>query len=305
MRTPQLRRSHRKSTPISPSKRRKLCAAYLFLLPSLFGVGGFVLLPFADVVRRSFVQAVGNGFVGFSNYRAVFENEAFSRAVKNTLRFMGTCIPLLLFLSLLTAALVSALPAAKRLLKTGFLLPMAIPAASAVVFFRLMFDRKGWLNGYLEALGIAGRDWLGEDSAFWVLTLCYIWKNLGYDMVLWLAGLGAIPQEQYEAARVQGAGSFACFWYITLPQLKETVFVTALLSFINAFRVFREAYLIAGDYPHESIYMLQHVFNNWFTNLDIQKMSAAAVLLVLLMGGILGAKEILEAKRKKREERVR
>ena len=102
-------------------------------------------------------------------------------------------------------------------------------------------------------------------------------------MILWLAGLGAIPEEQYEAAKVQGAGAWACFRYITLPQLKETLFVTALLSFVKAFRVFREACLLAGEYPHESIYMLQHLFNNWFVNLDIQKMTAAAVM----TGGVL------------------
>ena len=72
-----------------------------------------------------------------------------------------------------------------------------------------------------------------------------------------------------------------------MPQLKETLFVTTLLSFVNAFRVFREAYLLAGEYPHESIYMLQHLFNNWFVNLDIQKMTAAAVMLVTLTGGVL------------------
>lgn len=85
----------------------------------------------------------------------------------------------------------------------------------------------------------------------------------------------------------------ACFRFITLSQLKETAFVTALLSFINAFRVFREAYLIAGDYPpHEGIYMMRHLFNNLFTNLDIQKTTAAAVMLVVLIGGILIGNEI-------------
>ena len=81
----------------------------------------------------------------------------------------------------------------------------------------------------------------------------------------------------------RSAGAWACFRYITLPQLKETLFVTALLSFVNAFRVFREAYLLAGEYPHESIYMLQHLFNNWFVNLDFDKMAAAAVC----VGGFL------------------
>ena len=200
---------------------------------------------------------------------------------------MFTCLPLLMILSLFLAVLVRRAVRFQRWMKTGFLLPMAIPAASVVIFFKLVFDEKGWLGRLTGALGMEAVDWLASDWAFLVLIACYIWKNLGYDIILWLAGLGAIPGEQYEAARVQGAGEWACFWYITLPQLKETVFVTGLLSFVNAFRVFREAYLLAGDYPHESIYMLQHLFNNWFVNLDIQKMTAAAVMLVIVTGAAI------------------
>ena len=269
------------------SKRRTRMRGYMFLLPSLIGTGGFVLIPFLDVVRRSFLQAVGNGFVGLENYRTVLENKAFRLAAGNTVRFMFTCLPLLMILSLFLAVLVRRAVRFQRWMKTGFLLPMAIPAASVVIFFKLVFDEKGWLGRLTGALGMEAVDWLASDLAFLVLVACYIWKNLGYDIILWLAGLGAIPGEQYEAARVQGAGEWACFWYITLPQLKETVFVTGLLSFVNAFRVFREAYLLAGDYPHESIYMLQHLFNNWFVNLDIQKMTAAAVMLVIVTGAAI------------------
>ncbi|MCI8292409.1 MAG: sugar ABC transporter permease [Hespellia sp.] len=278
---------------IEKNKRyQKECrSGYLFLLPSLLGTGGFVLLPFLDVFRRSFVRAVGNGFVGMENYRQVLENKAFRLAAVNTVRFMGICLPLLLGLSLLLALLIQRLPRFQKWVKTGFLLPMAIPAASVVVFFRMLFDKRGWLNQLLCLFGFQTKEWLSSGLAFWVLVFCYIWKNLGYDMILWLAGLQAVGEEQYEAARVQGAGEWMCFWYITLPQLKETVFVTGLLSFVNAFRVFREAYLLAGDYPHESIYMLQHLLNNWFVNLDIQKMTAAAVLLVIVVGGVLCAKK--------------
>ena len=272
---------------LSHRELREAVSGYLFLLPSLLGTGIFVLLPFLDVFRRSFLQAVGSGFVGLDNYRQVLANEAFRRAAGNTARFMLFCLPILLVLSLCMAVLVCQVTHFQRWIKTGFLLPMAIPAASVVVFFRMLFDEKGWLNLLLRQMGLAGQDWLTSGRAFWVLSACYIWKNLGYDMILWLAGLGAIPEEQYEAAKVQGAGAWACFRYITLPQLKETLFVTALLSFVNAFRVFREAYLLAGEYPHESIYMLQHLFNNWFVNLDIQKMTAAAVMLVIGTGAVL------------------
>ena len=128
---------------------------------------------------------------------------------------------------------------------------------------------------------------MNTGYAFWILVGSYLWKNMGYDIVLWIAALSAIPEEQYEAARVSGAGAFQCFRYITLPQMKGSIFLIGVLSFVNAFRVFREAYLIAGDYPHESIYMLQHLFNNWFTKLDIQKMSAAAVLMAIAVSVIL------------------
>lgn len=285
-------------------RRRDRRDGYLFLLPSLAGTGGFVLLPFLDVLRRSFLQAVGKGFVGLENYRQVIENEAFRMAAGNTARFMLICLPLLMGSSLCIAVLIRGTQCFQRGMKTGFLLPMAIPAASVAVFFKMLFDERGWLNRLIVILGGDAREWLTSDYAFWVLIACYIWKNLGYDMILWLAGLGAVPEEQYEAARVQGAGEWQCFWHITLPQLGETAFVTGLLSFVNAFRVFREAYLLAGDYPHESIYMLQHLFNNWFVNLDIQKMTAAAVLLVMAAGGILGMEEWRKAYRQRKEERA-
>ena len=300
----QRKTSHRRWTPIWRNRNKKQWKGLLFLIPSLLGTGGFVFLPFLDVIRRSFFRASGTGFVGLANYEAVLGNEAFRMAVKNTVRFLCVCLPLLLGLSLLTAVLAGQVLRVSGLLKSGFLIPMAVPAASAVVFFRLMFDKHGWMNGILQSFGMEGQDWLASGNAFAVLIACYIWKNLGYDMVLWMAGLSSIPKEQYEAARVQGAGELQCFLYITLPQLKETAFVTALLSFVNGFRVFREAYLIAGDYPHESIYMLQHLFNNWFTNLDIQKMTAAAVMLVIVTGGVLLGNDICTEHLRRREERT-
>ena len=162
--------------------------------------------------------------------------------------------------------------------KTSILLPMAIPVASVVLLWKLLFYPQGLLGQLAGLVGLAGQDWLNQPSAFGILVVTYIWKNTGYDMMLWLAGLNAIPQELHEAARVDGAGPWQCFCFITLPGLKGTAFLTAVLSIINSFKVFREAYLVAGDYPHESIYMLQHLFNNWFVSLDIQKMSAASVM---------------------------
>lgn len=124
---------------------------------------------------------------------------------------------------------------------------------------------------------------MNSGAAFGVLVFSYIWKNLGYDVVLWIAGLHGIPESIYEAARVDGAGAWKCFFYITLPNIRPVAFTVVILSFLNSFKVFREAYLVAGNYPQEQIYLLQHVFNNWFSELSVDKMAAGSVLLCIVL----------------------
>lgn len=257
--------------------------AYLFLLPSLAGTAVFVLLPYVDVVRRSFFEAAGGRFVAMQNYVTVVGNSAFRLASFNTLRFLVICVPLLVLVSLFCSMLIAGLKEEGTVFKTSLLVPLAIPVASIVLLWKLFFHPQGMVNQITALFGMAGVDWINGDTAFGVLVFTYVWKNLGYDVVLWVAGLAAISDELYEAARVDGAGLLARFLYVTLPGLSKTAFLVVSLSVFNSFKVFREAYLIAGEYPHESIYMLQHLFNHWFVTLDIQKMSAASVLLLLVV----------------------
>lgn len=264
-------------------RAKRQWAGLLFVLPSLLGVGIFLWIPFLDTVRRAFVGAVDGKWVGLANFKTVMENEAFQLAVSNTIRFTVICIPLLIVLALLIALVLQQWGRFGKSLKSAFLVPMAIPAASVVLLWRLVFHKNGFLNGFLALLGIEGPDWMNTGAAFWVLVFSYLWKNLGYDIVLWLAGLSSIPQSLYEAARVDGAGRFACFRWITLPCLKPSLYTISVLSFLNSFKVFREAYLVAGDYPQESMYLLQHVFNNWYRNLDLDKMAAGAVFMAVFV----------------------
>ena len=257
--------------------------AYLFLLPSLAGTAVFVLLPYVDVVRRSFFEAAGGRFVAMQNYVTVVGNSAFRLASFNTLRFLVICVPLLVLVSLFCSMLIAGLKEEGTVFKTSLLVPLAIPVASIVLLWKLFFHPQGMVNQITALFGMAGIDWINGDTAFGVLVFTYVWKNLGYDVVLWVAGLAAISDELYEAARVDGAGILARFLSVTLPGLSKTAFLVVSLSLFNSFKVFREAYLIAGEYPHESIYMLQHLFNHWFVTLDIQKMSAASVLLLLVV----------------------
>lgn len=245
-------------------------------------------IPFADVLRRSFVKAFSGQFAGMQNYKTVLENEAFRLAAENTLHFLAVCLPLLILFSLTLALGIRRIGEKKQGLQAVFLIPMAIPAASLVLFWKLVFNRNGFLNEFLSLFAVAPVDWMNEESAFLVLVFSYLWKNTGYFMILWMAGLNGIPESYYEAARMDGAGERQCFFYITLPQLIPSFFMITVLAFVNSFKVFREAYLIAGDYPHRSIYMLQHVFNNWFVSLDIQKMSAGAVMLAVEIAIVLG-----------------
>lgn len=281
---------------ITKSRRREAFVGYLFLLPSLIGVGIFILVPFLDAVQRSFSEAMTRTFVGLSNYETVLSNQAFLKATKNTVRFIVVCIPLLLIISLVLSVMLYSIKKLQAFLKTSYLIPMAIPAASIVLLWKIFFHKYGLLNRVLDTLGLTTVDWINTDKAFYVLVFTYIWKNVGYDMVLWLAGLNGIGQEMYEAASIDGAGRVRQFFYITLPNLLPTTFIIIVLSLINSFKVFREAYLIAGDYPHESIYMLQHLFNNWFTSLDIQKMCAAAVLVAVVMITVIGLLNLLLGK---------
>lgn len=263
--------------------RRSKWTGLSFLLPGFCGVAFFSFLPFMDVIRSSFVQVVSGRFCGLENYRIVLHNRAFLLAVKNTLRFLLVCLPLLLGISLVLAFLLHAWQMAfhqkLRLLKAAYLVPMAIPAASLVLLWKLMFDKHGFVNGILHLCGIHAVDWMNTGAAFFVLVFSYIWKNLGYTMVLWLAGLSSISPDLYEAAEMDGAGRMTQFFKITLPLIRPLIFTIVVLSFLNSFKVFREAYLVAGNYPQEDMYLLQHLFNNWFTDLSVDKMAAGSVLL--------------------------
>lgn len=270
-------------------RHRDTRAFFLFLAPSLLGVLVFVLVPFLDVIGRSFKTVVTNRFVGFQNYKTIFGNMAFQLAVKNTFRFTIVCIPLLVVIGLLIALPVSRMKSAGTI-KSLYLFPLAMPTATIVIVWKIVFYRQGFLNLLLtrigEWTGLWGeihKDYLGSSAAFWVLVFSYIWKNAGYTIVLWLAGLFGIPSELSEAARVDGASESQCFFRVVLPNLKGSLYTIVILSFLNSFKIYREAYLVAGAYPEQDMYLLQHLFNNWFVNLDFDKMAAATVC----VGGFL------------------
>ena len=257
--------------------------AKYFIAASLIGTGIFLLLPYAYVVVNSFIKTGSGSFAGLDNYEAVLGSEAFMTAMGNTALFMAVSVPVILALSLLISVYIYENPRLAGCLKTSFLIPMAITVTSVVLMWRFLFDDNGIINGVLNACGMDTVNWMNTGAAFWILVLSYVWKNLGYNIILWLAALSAIDPAIGEAARIDGAGGWQRLTRVTLPAAKNGAFVIIVLAALSSFKVFREAYLVAGEYPHDSIYMVQHIFNNWFRNLEIDKLAAGAVINSLIL----------------------
>ena len=257
--------------------------AKYFIAASLIGTGIFLLLPYAYVVVNSFIKTGSGSFAGLDNYEAVLGSEAFMTAMGNTALFMAVSVPVILALSLLISVYIYENPRLAGCLKTSFLIPMAIPVTSVVLMWRFLFDDNGIINGVLNACGMDTVNWMNTGAAFWILVLSYVWKNLGYNIILWLAALSAIDPAIGEAARIDGAGGWQRLTRVTLPAAKNGAFVIIVLAALSSFKVFREAYLVAGEYPHDSIYMVQHIFNNWCRNLEIDKLAAGAVINSLIL----------------------
>ena len=266
------------------NKWRDIAASLCFLSPSLLGVGVFFILPFGVVVYYSMIDGVGTrNFVFLDNFTKLLSNSAFLMAAKNTLLFSALAVPLAVVLSLALAVLLEARIPGKSTFRTFFLSPMMVPVASVVLIWQVLFSYNGSVNEWISLFGADRIDWLQSDYNIYVVVLLFLWKNLGYFMILFMAGLANIPKELLEVADVEGASESYKFFAIKLRYLSPTVLFVTILSLINSFKVFREVYLLTGDYPLGRLYMLQHFMHNTFRSFDYQKLSAAAVIMAIVM----------------------
>lgn len=282
---------------ILPQRRGSQLAARAMLWPSLLGIALFFVLPFGIILYYSLIDNPFTGnFVFLDNFADLLQNRAFRLAAGNTAVFSLIAVPLAVVLPLLLAmALESRIPFQSKL-RTLFLSPIMVPVVSVVLVWEILFNQNGAVNEFLSLFGVSGVDWLrsGWDKA--VVVLLFLWKNLGYNMVLFLAALSNIPREVVETAQIDGAGGWRVFWHIRLRYLSPTLLFVAVLSMANSFKIFREVYLLSGRYPSEGLYMLQHFMNNLFRSLDYPTLSAATLLMALVLGGILAALFALEEK---------
>lgn len=268
-----------------------------FVSPSVLGVGIFFIVPFFVIVYYSVINnPIQHKFVLIDNFIALFNNSAFVTAAKNTATFSAIAVPLAVVLSFLLAQMLECRIPLKSQFRTFFLSPMMVPVASVVLIWQVIFSNNGSLNDMLSLFGVDKIDWLKSQYAQVVVVVLFLWKNLGYNMILFMAALNNIPKELIEVADIDGATPWFKFKNITIRYLSPTILFVTILSLINSFKVFREVFLLTGQYPVESLYMLQHFMNNTFKALDYQKLSAAAVLMAIVMVFIIALLFIFEDK---------
>lgn len=284
-------RSHRSQC----GRRGEKVFSYVSIMPSLIGVLIFFLIPFGIIVYYSVINnPMSKEYVGLENYKKLLDNLAFKKAAKNTATFSAISVPLSVILSLGLAVLLERNIKGRSFFRTLFLSPLMVPTASVVLVWQVLFHNHGTINQIVEHFGGTPVDWLKSTKGQLVIILMFLWKNLGYNMILFLSALCAVPRDILEVADLEGASAWYKFFHIKLRYLSPTIVFVFILSLINSFKIFREVYLLTGSHPFAKLYMLQHFMNNTFEHLDYQKLSAAAVLFSLVMIVIMAILMIIE-----------
>jgi multiple sugar transport system permease protein len=270
-------------------------AAWGFIAPALLVIGVFFFLPVLAGVALSLtdfdIYALADlhnlRFVGLDNYLHLLRTPLFWQALGNTLYFVAVGVPLSIGLSLGAALLLHAKVARfKPFFRTALFAPVVTTLVAVAVVWRYLFQtRYGMVNYALDQIGINPLDWLGDPHlAMPTIILLAVWKNFGYNMMIFLANLQAVPEEVYEAARIDGATTFQQLLYVTLPMLKPTLILVGILTTAGYFQLFAEPYVMTQGGPLRStVSVLYFMYEEGFKWWNLGTASTAAVLLFGLM----------------------
>jgi multiple sugar transport system permease protein len=276
-----------KINPISSWLDRDAVAAGLFLSPALVILGVFLFYPIVYLLYLSFTigsfTVTGIEWVGGQNYLRLLTDSDFWQVMGNTVYFtLATVIPTII-IPLGLAVLLNRI-ALRGLLRTAYFIPSITSLVAVGLAFRWLFQTDGRVNDLLLAWGLEPISWL--SSTFWampVLILVSSWKQLGFNLVVFLAGLQIIPQSHYEAAELDGANSWAKFWYITLPGLTPTLVFAILTTAIFTLRSFEQVYIITGGGPLNSTNLLvYYIYQQAFSRFEFGYAAAAATVLLAI-----------------------
>ena len=268
---------------------RKARLVWPFLLPGLAGILLFYVLPFFGGIWYSLTDgSFENAFVGFRNYQNVWQNPMFQLGLKNTMEMSLICAPGLFLLSFVFAVLLNRMRPAGAFFRNTVLLPYLMPSSAVLIVWLLWFDYGGPGNRMLAALGMDRVFWLQGAELRLPVVLLFLWKNLGFCVVIFLAALQAIPEALYEYATLEGASFTRQSFTITLPLIVPSAFLVFILCWVNAFRIFKEVYFIGGAYPDEPLYTLQNYMNNMYGKLNYQNVTTAAYSFAVIVFALFG-----------------
>jgi multiple sugar transport system permease protein len=260
-----------------------------FILPCLLGLGIFTYIPVLMSLGLSFSywNLLGHPhWVGLSNYSAVLQDPLFWKTLQNTVFFVVGSVTLDVTMALLLAVLLNRTVQGIGIFRTVFFLPVITPMVSVALVWGWLYDPNyGWLNAFLHLFGIKPIAWLYDKQwAMWAIILLRVWKDMGYNMVILLAGLQGIPTHLYESAALDGANAWQRFWRLTLPMLSPTLFFVITVSLINAFQAFDMVYLLTEGGPENSTQVLVYwLFKNAFQFYKVGPASAIAYILFMII----------------------
>lgn len=270
-------------------------SVWLFLLPGLAGLLLFYVIPFMGGIWYSLTDGTyKNSFVGMQNYINIWQNQMFLLGLRNTLLLSLICAPTVWVLSFVIASLLNRLRPGGAFFRNSILMPYLMPSSAMLLIWLLVFDYGGVVNRLMAAFGAERVIWLEGAQLRLPIVLLFIWKNLGFAVVIFLAALQAIPEPLYEYARLEGAGFFRQTFGITLPMIIPSAFLIVILEWINAFKIFKEVYFIGGAYPDEAVYTLQNYMNNMYGKLNYQNVTTAAYSFALIVFALFGALFLLQ-----------
>lgn len=224
--------------------------------------------------------------IGLRNYQKLLGSEYFIQAVLNTVKFTIFAVVFEMFFGLMVAVFVNSIKKMQKLMRTLLLLPYLLPAVTVALSWRMMLSSNyGIINQLLESIGLPSFNWfLDTKTAMWTILVIDVWQNIPFVFLLLYAALQSVPQGQYEAARIDGAGTFARFRYITLPNIKGSLALCALLRTIDTFRLFEKVNVLTGGGPAGTTTTItQYLYNYGIKSLDFGFGSAGAIVMTILV----------------------
>ncbi|WP_102345132.1 carbohydrate ABC transporter permease [Bacillus sp. Marseille-P3661] len=270
---------------------KKYIWPYAMLSPTLVILAIFFVFPFFFSLYLSFMQwnlvSPTKEFVGFFNYSSLLTDDVFWMALKNTMLYVFGTVPLSMIIAIGLAVLIES---TGRRIREIYRFLLFIPvvasiAVTSIVWMLLMNPDTGLINNYLSMIGLTGPNWLNDPKwALWSLMIVGVWKAVGYNMVLYIAGLKGIDTQLYEAAEIDGAGSWKKFISITLPQLSPVNMFVLVVSIINSFQVFATVHIMTSGGPNNATNVLIYqVWQEAFQFFDIGRASALSMILFIIV----------------------